>query len=156
MRKEYEETFTLLFKKEKCTCGHCGKKGAKMKCTGCEIVSYCSSKCQRANRKKHKAKCGKNNITGGLISWCSRGYKRYYCLHCHAILSAEPNCAEAKQMMREGCPRCKIHPSFMKKLSTLEFEQFRSDSNDGDDLFSTYKAPDGTVKHYRLKGLGSV
>ena len=156
VRREYEQKFAMEFKREKCICGHCGMKGAKMKCRGCEIVWYCNNKCQRSDRKKHKAKCGKNNITGGLISRCSMGLKRYLCLHCHAVLSVEPNCKEGKQMKGEGCPRCKIHHSFLKKLSTLEFEQFNNKNGANDDLYSTYKTPDGTVKHYRLKGLGSV
>ena len=38
-------------------CEMCGKHGNWQRCTGCKVVFYCSTKCQKAHWKQHKKKC---------------------------------------------------------------------------------------------------
>ena len=38
-------------------CRVCGKQGNWQRCTGCKVVFYCSTKCQKADWKQHKKKC---------------------------------------------------------------------------------------------------
>ena len=38
-------------------CKTCGKSGHWQRCTGCKVVFYCSTKCQKAHWKQHKKKC---------------------------------------------------------------------------------------------------
>ena len=38
-------------------CTTCGKPGHWQRCTGCKVVFYCSTKCQKADWKQHKKKC---------------------------------------------------------------------------------------------------
>ena len=42
-------------------CANCGKAGGNdiklKKCSGCHLVSYCSIKCQKEHRPKHKRDC---------------------------------------------------------------------------------------------------
>ena len=123
----------------------------------CEIVFYCSSSCQRADRKLHQKKCGENDIAGGLLMRTikQKSMQRYFCLHCHALFFADESFEETNEMLSQGCDRCKINSSFLKKLSILEYHSLRDEMDNGH-MYSTTKEKDGTIKHYHLKGLGST
>ena len=47
--------------KENIPCAGCGARGAKHKCSGCRLVSYCNRSCQKEHWKAHKAACREAN-----------------------------------------------------------------------------------------------
>ena len=47
--------------KENIQCASCGARGAKHKCSGCRLVSYCNRSCQKEHWKAHKAACREAN-----------------------------------------------------------------------------------------------
>ena len=47
--------------KENIPCASCGARGAKHKCSGCRLVSYCNRSCQKEHWKAHKAACREAN-----------------------------------------------------------------------------------------------
>lgn len=150
--------YAANIKTPKLACGNCGKKKSKLQCSGCEVVWYCSSRCQRSDRSNHKTKCGKGDIAGSLVerAMLDKSIVRYYCLHCHAIFTVDTKFPESMEMLKDGCSRCEVNFSFLKKMSAREFHQCKSSENNDEDAYSSYKSQDGTVKYYRLKGLGGI
>ena len=57
MRTDEDDTYTMM------CCASCGVAGGDdiklKKCTACHLVKYCSVKCQRDHRPKHKRECKK-------------------------------------------------------------------------------------------------
>ena len=64
--------------KENIPCASCGARGAKHKCSGCKLVSYCNRSCQKKHWKAHKAACREaNDPNTGLrvISALDKGWR---------------------------------------------------------------------------------
>lgn len=60
-------------------CNNCSKEDAKLRCSRCKLVYYCSPECQKLDWKKHKSICMKtgggeeNKVTKKMAGFISKG-----------------------------------------------------------------------------------
>lgn len=59
-------------------CNNCSKENAKLRCSKCKLVYYCSNECQKQDWKKHKLICNnnpenENNLTKRMAGFISKG-----------------------------------------------------------------------------------
>lgn len=86
-----------------------------------------------------------------------KGMKIYMCLLCARAFMIEREQTEQKGYGR-NCPVCNIHHSFIRRMSKIEFLNYRSNKLKGregeaGDVYQLETTDDGQVKFYHIKDI---